>query len=88
MYHALRIIEDDLHVSDQAKWCHELSVDQFVDILWKTGFIRASIQPTGDQCSDRQWSPVAMKSPILNLRNAEIFDIHPMFRSFLDMHNP
>lgn len=82
-YHLLRIIENDIHVGDKASWCRELNPDHFVKILWSVGFIRASIQESEN--TQRLWVPSHHDAPNLNLGNVKLFDIHPMFRSFLNV---
>ena len=86
LYHLLRIIEGELQVNEQAKWCRDLGADQFLDVLWHVGFIRALISGS-DVAASKNVHPITSchEASSINLRNVAAFDIHPMFRSFLDV---
>jgi hypothetical protein len=85
--HLLRIALNDLPTDRECdSWCEGAEPDEFIDILWRVGFLRA--QAIGGLRARRRSGSSYLGShqiSALNLRNMKRFHIHPMFRSYLNL---
>jgi hypothetical protein len=85
----LRIILRDITTGEETKiWLDDQEPDYLLNILWHVGFLRAQT-PGGAKSSKTENNfigPHQVSS--LNLRNIKKFDVHPMFRTYLDLEAP
>jgi hypothetical protein len=82
----LGICTGEFHTSTSANWVIDQDPEFLIEVLWKVGFLRA--QSVGDVRALKKAGTAYLGSyqvEYLHLRNVTRFQIHPMFRSYLEV---
>jgi len=80
----LGICAGDFHVSNEARWVLDQDPEYLIQVLWKSGFLRAQSLGGGLVAGRSGAAFVGQyQTEYLDVRNVGRFQIHPMFRSYL-----
>jgi hypothetical protein len=84
----LGISTGEFHVSEEARWALDQDPEYLIQVLWRSGFLRAQ-NLGGGRVMGRTGSAFVgqYQTEYLDVRNVGRFQIHPMFRSYLGMND-
>jgi len=76
----------ELRVDKSAEWVIDIDPEKLVEILWKIGFLQAA-SFRGSDLSDISEKAYygSHQIPHMNINNVESFQVHPMFRKYLNI---